>query len=384
MSKLPKKPKKSSGQYHVAPEQANQTILAALRKWLGGKSWNDLRKLLRSRHITINGNLCLDEGRRVQPKEVIKVLEHPAAPPPKDQDVRIRFFDAHMVVVEKPAGMTTLRHSEERAISGRRKQLQPTLDEVLPRILQKKLPAAQSKKQTKDGRFDHSQKRGERPRKGNDDSRGLPRRLRAVHRLDRDTSGVMLFARTFDAEQHLGQQFRNHTVHRVYLAVVRGDLNARTFESSLIPDRGDGRRGTSRNPKEGKWAVTHVRPVEKLNGYTVIECRLETGRTHQIRIHLSEAGFPICGDKVYRGPYAQKPVLDESGAPRLALHAAEIGFIHPVSNEEMKFAMPLPPELHMFLTRLRTKKPKGNSGPKRASEPEPEVELEAGDEENDE
>lgn len=337
----------------MAPEQANFTVSAALRKWLPGWSWNDVKKLISSRRVTINGNLSLDEGRRLRPGEVIKVLEHPTVAPPKEQDVRVRFADPQVVVVEKPAGMTTLRHSEERNISGRRKQLQPTLDEVLPRILQKKLPAAGEQPGSPPHRKKPLPKKG--GRKGNDASQGLPRRLRAVHRLDRDTSGLMIFARTFDAEQHLGKQFRAHTVHRVYLAVVRGDVTARTIESNLVPDRGDGRRGSTRNPKDGKWAVTHVRPVEKLNGYTVIECRLETGRTHQIRIHLSEAGHPVCGDKVYRGPYAEKPLVDDSGAPRLALHAAELGFEHPITNQQMKFSMPLPPELHNFLSRLRGK-----------------------------
>src|SRR5262249_19568055 len=141
---------------------------------------------------------------------------------------------------------------------------------------------------------------------------GPPRRLRAVHRIDRETSGLMVFARTVDAERLLATQFRAHSLHRVYLAVALGDVRDQTFESYLVPDRGDGRRGSTNNRKLGKRAVTHVKPVERLNGHTVVECRLETGRTHQIRIHLSEAGHPLCGDKVYRGPFPGRPILDES------------------------------------------------------------------------
>lgn len=329
--------------FHVAAEQDNLPILSALRKWNADASWNDLRKLLRARHITVNGNLCLDEGRRVRIGEVIKILPNSLAPPPKDQDVRIRYADPQLVIVEKPAGMTTLRHSEERNYSGHRRQLQPTLDEVLPRILQKKLPAAPQREMP------------EARRKGNAARRGMPRRLRPVHRLDRDTSGLMVFARTIDAEHHLGLQFRAHSIHRVYLAIVRGNIDSQTIVSDLVVDRGDGRRGSTRIPQEGsKRAVTHVRPLEKLNGYTVVECRLETGRTHQIRIHLSEAGHPVCGDKVYRGPFPGKPLQDDSGAPRLALHAAELGFEHPVSGDHIRFSMPLPTELYTFLKRLRS------------------------------
>src|SRR5262249_31033658 len=161
------------------------------------------------------------------------------------------------------------------------------------------------------------------------------RRLRPVHRIDRETSGLMIFARTVDSERLLGLQFRNHSLHRVYVAVALGQVREQTIESNLVDDRGDGRRGSTKNSKLGKYAVTHVRPVERLPAYTVVECRLETGRTHQIRIHMSEAGHPLCGDKVYRGPFPGKPIIDESGAPRVALHAAEIGFQHPITGEQL-------------------------------------------------
>jgi 23S rRNA pseudouridine1911/1915/1917 synthase len=332
--------------FRVGPHEVNLTVAAALRRWLPGKSWSDVRRLLSSRHITVSGNLCLDEGRRLKQDEVIKVLAHPAAAPPKEDDVRIRYLDAHLVVVEKPAGMTTLRHPEERSWPKRRRQLQPTLDELLPRIIEK------------------TERRGDRERKlparGRDRAKrpparrhGPPRRLRAVHRIDRETSGLMVFARSVDAERLLGLQFRGHSLDRVYLAVAQSNVREQTIESWLVPDRGDGRRGSTKNRKLGKRAVTHLKPVEQLNGYTVVECRLETGRTHQIRIHLSEAGHPLCGDKVYRGPYPGQPMSDDSGAPRLALHAAELGFEHPITGERLHFSMPLPADLTTLLERLR-------------------------------
>jgi 23S rRNA pseudouridine1911/1915/1917 synthase len=163
----------------------------------------------------------------------------------------------------------------------------------------------------------------------------------------------MVFARTAEAERGLVQQFRRHTTQRRYVAIVHGTVEARTIESRLVRDRGDGRRGSTTLPEAGKRAVTHVRPLEKLGRYTLVECRLETGRTHQIRIHLAEEGHPLCGEKVYGKPLRGKAMEDRSGAPRLALHAAELGFQHPVTGEPMRFEMPLPPDFEAFLDRLR-------------------------------
>lgn len=331
--------------FHVAAEQAGSTICAALRGWLPGKSWNEVRGLLRSRHIQVNGNLCLDEGRRLKLDEVVKVLAHPAAAPPREEDVRIRYVDPHLVIVEKPAGMTTLRHPEERGWPNRRKQLQPTLDELLPKII-----ARRDRQPKRPGRPGQRGKQAPPPAQP---PRGTIRRLRAVHRLDRETSGLMVFARTVDAERVLGLQFRAHSIDRVYIAVALGNVREQTIETNLVDDRGDGRRGSTTNPKLGKRAVTHVRPLERLDGYTVVECRLETGRTHQIRIHLSEAGHPLCGDKVYRGRYPGTPIPDQSGAPRVALHAAELGFDHPITGERIHYAMPVPREIVEFIDRLR-------------------------------
>jgi 23S rRNA pseudouridine1911/1915/1917 synthase len=342
--------KLESQTFRVTQEQANQTIGAALRHWLPGTSWSDVRRLLSLRHIMVSGNLCLYEGRRLADKEVVKLLSQPAAAPPKEDDVRIRYIDAHLVVVEKPAGMTTLRHPEERNWPKRRKQLQPTLDELLPRVIEKK-----ERSNKGPGMPPRGKKRPPVQEKQQKIPRGPTRRLRPVHRIDRETSGLMVFARTVDAERLLGTQFREHTLHRVYVAVAVGHVREQMFESNLVPDRGDGRRGSTKNPKLGKHAVTHVRPLERLPGYTVVECRLETGRTHQIRIHLSEAGHPLCGDKVYRGPFPGKPLVDESGAPRVALHAAELGFKHPITGEQLKFVMPLPKDLSILINQLRKK-----------------------------
>src|SRR5262249_11800516 len=120
--------------------------------------------------------------------------------------------------------------------------------------------------------------------------------LRAVHRIDKETSGLVVFALTPQAEAHLGRQFRAHSIGRRYLALVRGRAVSQRIESWLVRDRGDGRRGSGA-PGEGQRAVTHVSVIEELGDYTLVECRLETGRTHQVRIHLGEAGTPLCGER---------------------------------------------------------------------------------------
>src|SRR5207302_2459678 len=117
-------------------------------------------------------------------------------------------------------------------------------------------------------------------------------------------------------------------------------------------DRGDGRRGSTTKPEQGKRAVTHVRVLQNLGEYTLVECRLETGRTHQVRIHLGEAGTPLCGERVYDRPLHGKPAPDGSGARRLALHAATLGFDHPATGQRVRWESPLPKDMADLVERL--------------------------------
>src|SRR5689334_6461510 len=121
--------------FHVTDREQRKSLATVLRQWLPDESWRQIKRLIQSRRVQINGNLCLDEGRKVAAEDVVRVLPHSQAPPPREDDVKIRFSDAHIVIVEKPAGMTTLRHSEERDWPAKRKDRQPTLDETLPRVL---------------------------------------------------------------------------------------------------------------------------------------------------------------------------------------------------------------------------------------------------------
>ena len=316
--------------YHVAAAEQRQTLAAFLREKLGA-SWGSVQKLVRSRHVMIHGNICTDVARRLKEGEVVKVLTAAAAAPPKADDVRIVHLDDAVVVVEKPTGITTTRHSEELSWPARRRQVQPTLDEMVPDAIRQYLAR----------RFGG---RGAKPR------RQPP--VRAVHRIDRETSGLVVFARTVPAERILAEQFRAHTTERRYLALCVGRVGSGSIITNLVRDRGDGRRGSS-GTEEGKRAVTHVEPVEHYgDAYTLVACRLETGRTHQIRIHMAETGHPVCGERVYSAP-RHFEIVDESNAPRVMLHAAELGFVHPETGEDLRFESPLPIDMKKVLTSLR-------------------------------
>jgi len=323
--------------HHVAAADRGQTLAAFLRAHTPGASWSRVQKLVRSRHVLVHGNVCTDAARRLKEGEVVKVLEVAAAPLPRADDVKVVYVDDDVVVVDKPTGLTTTRHHEELSWPAKRRQMQPTLEELVPEAIARHLAA-----------------RGAgRPRPG---AKSAPRRrvppVRAVHRIDRETSGLVVFARNVPAGRILAEQFRLHTTHRRYLALVVGRMGRGTIRSHLLRDRGDGRRGSVEG-EEGKLAVTHVAPVEHFgDAYTLMECRLETGRTHQIRIHMAESGHPLCGERVYAAPRRDGP-RDESRAPRVMLHAAELGFVHPVSGEELRFTSPLPADIKQVLAALR-------------------------------
>lgn len=316
----------------IRKDQAGLTLARVLRDRLPGQSWSAVRRLVETRRVRIGGDLCLDPARRLSEGESVELLDRPAPKPKGHEEIAVRYLDEHLVVVEKPSGISTVRHPLERDWPARRKALSPTLEELVPPLIA-----------AREGRL----------RKG-----PLPR-LRVVHRLDKETSGLLVFARTPLAESELGKQFRRHSVIRRYLAVVPGKVAPGRIATRLVRDRGDGRRGSTTLPGVGKEAVTHVEVVERLPGYSVVSCRLETGRTHQIRIHLAEAGHPVCGERVYNRKPGSAPAEDDSGAPRLALHAAELGFAHPVTGTAMHWTMPLPADLQAFVDRLRQPRPAG-------------------------
>jgi 23S rRNA pseudouridine1911/1915/1917 synthase len=313
--------------FTVTAEQTNLTIGALLRLRLPDQTWSQIRRIIEARRVLIDDGPCMDPARRVKEGDPIQVLDRPA--PHKigesAEDLAIRHLDDDIVVVEKASGVNTVRHPEERDWDERKKAMSPTLEDITQKAIAKRLGTQ---------------------------VRFLPR-LRIVHRLDKDTSGLVVFARSVDAERELGRQFHRHTVIRRYQAIVRGYLESQRIESNLVRDRGDGRRGSGPADAAGKRAITHVTVFECLPQHTILNCQLETGRTHQIRIHLSEKGYPVCGEKVYNRGFAGKKLDDPDEAPRLALHALELGFIHPKTLVKMHWEMPLPVDLQGFLARVR-------------------------------
>ncbi|HEY4176680.1 MAG TPA: RluA family pseudouridine synthase [Kofleriaceae bacterium] len=155
-----------------------------------------------------------------------------------------------------------------------------------------------------------------------------------VHRIDLPTSGLLVFARTRDANKKLADLFKVHDIDREYRAVAVGDVAEQTID----------------RPVDGKHAVTHLRVVEKLANATLVAARLETGRTHQIRLHLAGLGTPIAGDSQHGGEKSRTFI---PRAPRLALHAARLGFKHPATGAVVTFESPLPDELAKWVARLR-------------------------------
>jgi 23S rRNA pseudouridine1911/1915/1917 synthase len=176
-----------------------------------------------------------------------------------------------------------------------------------------------------------------------------------VHRLDKGTSGLMVVARQPRAREHLKAQFAAHSIDREYVAICTGDVTKQTFDTMHGRHPRD-RLKFSSKVKIGKRAVTHVRPLERLaHGLcTYVGCRLETGRTHQIRVHLADNATPILGDALY-GKLPKHPVLREAAEAlgRPALHARLLGFVHPVTGKKVRFEVDPPADFEVMLAALR-------------------------------
>ena len=180
---------------------------------------------------------------------------------------------------------------------------------------------------------------------------GGPRRPGIVHRLDKDTSGLLVMAKSQTAYDSLTAQLVARTARRVYLSIVHGRLTAPegVVDQPIGRDPRDRTRMAVRPPGQGRRAVTRWQVVERFPQFTLVEARLETGRTHQIRVHFAALGHPVAGDTVYGGRRRTVPVALDG----LALHAAGLGFVHPVTQERVEYSSPLPPRLERLLSHLR-------------------------------
>ena len=181
-----------------------------------------------------------------------------------------------------------------------------------------------------------------------------------VHRLDKDTSGLMVVARSLRAHASLIEQLSSRAVHRQYVAVVQGPMVAGGTVDAPI-DRHPRDRVRMAVVKEGggREAITHYRVREKFRSHTVVECRLETGRTHQIRVHMAYVKHPLIGDPLYGGAFKLPKAATEflvstlRGFKRQALHAEKLSFIHPVSGEQLSFEAPMPEDMVVLIKALR-------------------------------
>ncbi len=291
--------------FELDATDAGVTLAAALRRRLAGQSWSDVRALCTTGKVTVDGERALDPAGRMKAGQRIELRPNAPKPHTVPAGFRIAFEDAHLVVIEKPSGITSVPYE--------RKETGTALDLI----------------------------RASWKRAG---KRATVTPLYTVHRIDKDTSGLLAFAKTKLAERALHEVFQRHTAARAYLAVAEGDVTAARIESQIVPDRGDGIRGSTRHPDQGQLAITYVEPLRhyarKSTGpagragsivATLCRVRLETGRTHQIRIHLSERGHPLVGETVYIRDLlrdGRQPLP----APRLMLHAASLGFPHPVTG----------------------------------------------------
>lgn len=273
-------------------------------------SWNQARSLIQQGKVALNGERTLEAQRLVSSGARVEVTPNRSGTKGRREAAPLLLHvDSQIVIVNKPSGIATVPFENSERNS---------LDKLVAKEL---------------GRG------------------GRPARLHVVHRLDKETSGVLVFARTDAALKHLKNQFRFHTSSRRYVALVHGSAHHATYRSHLVTDRGDGLRGSTNNPELGREAITHVRLLERLQGASLVECRLETGRTHQIRIHLSEAGTPLLGERVYIRHFAG-PILQ---AARVMLHAEELAIDHPTQNERMTFQSKPPNDFSALLEQLRSK-----------------------------
>lgn len=311
----------------VTEAQEGLTVAALVREMLPGTSWSQARELCSEGRVLIDGDAALDPARRMSAGE--RMALRPGGPGRREQALTdlVVHLDSEVAVVRKPAGILTVPFERDD---------RDTLV-ALARVAVRRIEAGRGK--------------------------GANPTLRTVQRLDKETSGLVVFPRTIAAQRHLQEQLAAHTVTRRYLAIAHGAVRDAVHETLLLADRGDGLRGSwgvfrraargEAAPPQAREAITRVQVAERLPGATLVVCELETGRQHQIRIHLAEAGHPLLGETVYIRDWRGGPLLP---APRPMLHATVLGFVHPRTGRPMRYEEPPPADFTAVLKRLRSKR----------------------------
>jgi 23S rRNA pseudouridine1911/1915/1917 synthase len=272
-----------------------------------GLSRRSAREAVRSGRVELDGAVVEEPGLDVSDDRVARLRFHRDRPARRRVRTRLSVLheDSAVLIVDKPAGLLTV-------------------------------PTEANEKDTLWARALHylQHRYGGRPYAG------------IVHRLDKDTSGAVVFARSRAALHFLQDRFKEHAIDREYVAIARGTVpETGRFDADLARTPGL-KRGIARPGQEGRRAVTRYRSVEGLPGATLVSVRPETGRTHQIRVHFAAAGHPILGDRVYGGEAG-------AAAPRQMLHARRLGFPHPETGEPISAEAPLPEDFADVLEDLR-------------------------------
>ena len=280
-----------------------------------GLSRARVQALIASGAVAVDGKVATQPSAKVAADAPFAIDVPPTADSearPQDIPLDVVFEDEHLIVVDKPAGLVV--HPAAGNLDG-------TLVNALLHHCAGQLSGI-----------------------------GGVARPGIVHRIDKDTSGLLVVAKSDAAHEGLARQFADHSIERAYLAVCNGHPTPAEGTISARVGRSDAnRKKMAVLPKEssrGKHAVTRYKTLRKMPHCSLVECRLETGRTHQVRVHLASIGHPLVGDPVYgRANSALRPVLQKLGFRRQALHAAVLGFIHPVTGHSLSFSSDLPPDM---------------------------------------
>lgn len=295
----------------LPPEEAGERLDRVLAARFPQLSRAQLQRLIRSGAITVN-DAVVRPAYRLTPGDRITVTfpEEPTVRP-ESLPLDVIYEDEYLLVVNKPAGMVV--HPAARLVSG-----------TLVNALLAHCPQVADV--------------------------GGPDRAGIVHRLDRETSGLIVVAKNSEVHTSLQRQFQRRLVRKTYVALVEGEVHPREGIIEVPIGRDPKDRTRMAVSRTGRPAVTQYRVVEFFPQYTLLEVRPHTGRTHQIRVHLAWLGYPVVGDRVY-GRRRQTLLPD-----RHFLHARELAFTHPVTSEKLVLSAPLPPELAALLNRLRREK----------------------------
>jgi 23S rRNA pseudouridine955/2504/2580 synthase len=315
MKELSKESKESATWHDAAEDAEGQRIDNYLTRLLKGVPKSHIYRILRGGEVRVNSGrvgpqyrICVGDRIRIPPIRVARSTGRGQSSAVVAQvELPVLFEDDALLVLDKPAGVAV--HGGSGISSG-----------IIERLRQ---------------------------------LRGDVRFLELVHRLDRDTSGVLLLAKKRSALTHLHAQLRTGRVHKVYLALVHGAWQGRVQDIQLPLNKyvlASGERRVSVR-ESGMPSHTRIRLRKRLGEYSLLEAELKTGRTHQIRVHLAHLGFPITGDDKY-GDFPLNKALARKGLKRMFLHACKMVIVHPQSQEKLTFEAPLPPDLEHFVRQL--------------------------------